>query len=177
MTGSVCKKYLGLLLATLVIFAFVGCDVNATITEETAAATEQMPNPIHEYDSYEALCDALGYQMVQLHTEGCTPTGYASIDFDEGKPLGEIFYTFDGHEVTLRMQPDTDDDISGVHGVQTITEISGPDGSAVHIGRYNDLMVAWSVVDGTAYSLTADDVDLSTYETMLTDLAQSLTAS
>lgn len=177
MIGNVCKKYLGLLLAALAVFAFVGCDADATQVEQAATATNQMPNPVHEYDTYDALCDALGYQMVQLNMQDCTPTRYASIDSDEGKPLGEIFYTYDGHEVTLRMQPDVTGDISGIYGAQSLSEISGPNGSTVHIGKYNDLLIAWADVDETAYSLTADGVDQSAFETMLTDLSQSLTAA
>lgn len=181
MTGKGCRRIAAAVLATVSLMALTGCDENALLPSATGGASAsgaaQLPNPIVEYGSYEELCQAVGFNMVQLQYLGLEPVTYASID----GTLAEIIYGADAGDatVTLREQQGVDTDISGVYGVQY--ETYDLDATQVRIGKLADpdhagtIQAAWFSYGGNSYSVSATGMSDFEFPALAQSLVDSVT--
>lgn len=158
------------------LFCVAGCDSSARLWDDQvtteASSSQQMPNPVIDYATYDELSAALGYPMVQLSYVGLEPTTYASID----DKLGEIFYEAgDGSaSVLLREQRGVNEDISGIYGATF--EQRDIDGTQVNIGQNTDTAVAWFTLGGSSYSISAQDIEMADFEKLVENVVATATA-
>lgn len=126
------------------IAAAAGCSSTEELNSSLGAAAAHL----NQYRDYEELSEALGFDMTQIAGAGFVAERYALIDGD----IGEIIYRTGDVTVNLRMSKGTND-ISGV-GVSNYTtkEIQG---NEIHLGSYGDIQVAWFLIGGYDYALSA----------------------
>lgn len=160
MTATRCRR---LLLAVLLagLLAVSGC---------TTVDTAKLPvSPIVEtFDTYEELCDAIGYDMLRIGG-GFEPVAYSSID----GVLGQIEYVHGDIDLILREEPGDEGDITGVGQVSyAVSDVNGVD---LHIGFFKDIQAAWLMSGDHSYSLTATGMDLDAFSDMAEQLAHAVT--
>lgn len=81
-------------------------------TPDTAEDNTQLPNPITELDSLDAVNEAIGSAMKRPADLELTEESWSTID-DETMHVGQYIFTYNGGTYTLRAAKDTGD-ISGV---------------------------------------------------------------
>lgn len=134
----------------------------STVTEtaEDAADNTQMPNPITEQDSLDAVNEAIGSAMKKPADLELTDESWSTIE-DETLPIGQYMFTYNGGHYTLRAAKDTGD-ISGVWENGT-TLGNGREGDVTAITTENGgIWSRW--FDGEMqYSLYAEGATMDDY--------------
>lgn len=133
------------------------------IAEETPLMdSEEVANPIQDYESYEALQDAAGFAVLDLPKTFATKNKTYCMIGDTMAEIDQI--SADNHLITIRMQKGTED-ITGYFGVSF--EEQPLLGVTVHVGETEDDMVAWWT-DGTyTFALILNGSTKESFYTML----------
>ena len=153
------------LIIAAIIMAFTVCALS-----ETA----QMPSPITEYDSLEALNEACGTVLCGPGVMGVTDESYVSIECGE-YVIAQYKFTVAGYSCCLRCAP-TLEDISGYWLEETTAfdHSDDEDGSDMYYVYTADAKLAqWFNIDGQ-FVLQIDDngaMDPETFDSVVTELA------
>lgn len=159
------RKSFTILLVLILVFASAGCAASEP------AVTASPGSGLREYDDYNEMAQALGFDMPRIEGAGYVPESYAVIDGE----IGQIIYSNDDFEVNIRAAKNENTDISGVTGAAyNIIYISGVE---VHIGAYKNIQSAWFVAGDTDYGMSASDITSTDWEAFVTQFITGLVAS
>lgn len=147
------KKFIIPLLICLVILSGCGAKSAEEVTEP--AGQLQLGNPWKSYDTLadaETAC-ALAFPIPAGIPEGYTAECYRVLNGS----LLEVQYRKDGTEITIRVQPGEEADISGVYENFTQTETFDRNGASVTRKQAENCLVYLVCGNGYSFSIYASD--------------------
>lgn len=149
----------------ILVFAIAGC-----ATSEPAV-TASPGSGLRQYDDYNEMVQALGFDIPRIEGAGYVPQSYSIIDGE----IAQIIYSNGDFEVNIRVAKNENSDISGVNGAAyNAVNISGVE---VHIGAYKNIQSAWFVAGDTDYGMSASNVTPTDWEAFVTQFITGLVAS
>jgi hypothetical protein len=158
------KQKAAFILVVVLMLALTGC----TQSQDSAASQENLPNPMVEMTSLEAINDRLGFTFDSLPAPATDSVYYVIAD-----TIAEADLNFEEKAFTIRKAKRSEEDISGVytqfnHG-QTITDSRG---NTVFY-QYNDGAEGLATFSTTDYDYsvyTAENFDLNVMQVVVNNL-------
>lgn len=154
----------------IVCTALCGCS-STSLSDTGQQPIDTSSTALVEFEDFDAMSDALGFDMVQISGGGYIPQRYAVIDGE----IGEIIYTHDESELNLRASAAARTDIAGVNGV--LFQRTNMNGTEVLIGNYREIQVAQFEVGGRVYAMSATNMPMKSFEDIVEQIVAQLGAA